>query len=402
MAATGKQSPLGVNVLCSLLQNTGFFINPTAAGYMGASTAAANYTFGTICNSTCLNVLTTSIRRAYTDGLIITSGTYNNLISIGSNTIPALGNSLPPTYTWTGNPTWLPYNTTNPTPEITSYGFVRLFALQAYDEFNYNDTLRLESAYRDFLTSFSVSYSFIEYSNASIITIANSSSFLKGTYSNMNDLISADITGVNLATTTFGQDLILLGKAIDLSTMYTFGLPSNLLNTLQQNNAITSSLSLALLSSGIPVSTLTTIIADTTTTTTEQQRNIYGAFLIIVGDDLAEILVTINCKTQGLESLADLLNPKKLFPNSYRALTVPIYNAAPGPTNSKTYYPIYDNEAVSPVLVAPAIVAQIGPVYSPDIPQQERGGWSPADFGGFGGDSGSSGGGGIGSGSGYQ
>lgn len=399
MSDTGKQSPLGVNSLSSLLQNIGFNINATSAGYMGASTAASNYTYGSLVSGTALNVLTTAIRRAYTDGYLISTATYNNLIAIGSNTIPALGNSKAPTYTWTGSPAWNPYNTTNATPEVTSYGFIRLIALQAYDEFNYNDTLRLESAYRDFLQSFTTSYSFIEYANASIYTLSNSKTFLEGTYSNMNDLISADISGVSLATSTFGQDLIALGKAIDLSTMYTFGLPSHLLNTLQQNNAITQSISLALLSSGIPVSTLTTILEDTTTATTEQQRNIYGAFLVIVGDDLAEVLVSLNCKTVGLESLADLLNPKKLFPNSYRSLTVPIYNAAPGPTNSKTYYPIYDNEAVAPVLTSPAIVDQIGAVYSPEVPQQERGGWSPNDSGAG---AGSGGSGGNGTGGGYQ
>jgi hypothetical protein len=35
---------------------------------------------------------------------------------------------------------------------------------------------------------------------------------------------------------------------------------------------------------------------------------IYGAFLIITGIDLDEILISLNCKTIGLETLADLLN----------------------------------------------------------------------------------------------
>jgi hypothetical protein len=34
MADTGKQSPLGVNVLGSVLQNTGLNINPVAAAHM--------------------------------------------------------------------------------------------------------------------------------------------------------------------------------------------------------------------------------------------------------------------------------------------------------------------------------------------------------------------------------
>ena len=343
MSNSGKQSPLGVNSLSSLLQNTGLNINPVTAGYMGSSTSVSDYTFGTLCSSTCLNVLTTSIRRAFTDGLLTTT-TYNNLISIGSGSIPALGNSKAPTYTWTGAPIWNPYLTT----EITSYGYVRLFALQAYDEFNFNATL---PEYRDYLASFTTAYSFIEYSNASITTLYNSSTFLEGTYSNMNDLISADITGVNLATFAFGQDLITSGKAIDLFTISTFGLPSNLLSTLNTYNAITPSLSLALLSSGMSVSEISDILGKVSTPTTLQQRNIYGAFMIIVGQDLIDILIPLNCKTSGLESLADLLNPQKLFPNSYPSLTVPVYNASAGPTNSKTYYPIYEGGGVSSRIV---------------------------------------------------
>jgi hypothetical protein len=359
MSDSGKQSPLGINALGSLLQNTGFRINSVATSYMGSSTSESNYTFGTICSSTCLNVLTTAIRRAFTDG-ILTSTTYNNLIAIGSASIPALGNSKAPTYTWTGAPSWNPYLTT----EITSYGYTRLFALQAYDEFNYNASLPV---YKDFLMSFMAASGFIDQSNPAILTAFNSIDFISGTYSNMNDLISADMTGVSLATTVFGQDLVTSGKAIDLSTISTFGLPSNLLATLNTFNAITPSLSLALLSSDMTASEITDLLGNVTAPTTLQQRNIYGAFLIIVGQDLADIIVPLNCKTQGLESLADLLNPQKLFPKSYPSLTVPVYNVAPGPTNSKTYYPIYENGGVSSRVVNQTFSAYLQDILPQDV-----------------------------------
>ncbi len=52
--------------------------------------------------------------------------------------------------------------------------------------------------------------------------------FLEGVYSNMSDLISADIAGVNLASIPFGNDLINLGTGINLQDIATFGMPSNL------------------------------------------------------------------------------------------------------------------------------------------------------------------------------
>lgn len=96
--------------------------------------------------------------------------------------------------------------------------------------------------------------------------------------------------------------------------------------------------------------------------TPNQQQMIYGAFLIIAGVDLDEILISLNCKTQGLDTLADLLNPIKMFPISYLTLTVPVYNVGQiQSTNSKTYYPIYSGDgSLNSALTAPAIKKQIG------------------------------------------
>lgn len=400
MSDTGKQSPLGVNTLSSLLQNIGFNINPIMITFTGSSTSATSATqLGKIVNETCLRLLTYSFNAAQvtinatdlvatnvytirsigttnftligaatnTVGLsftasgpgtgtgtvtVINQTTYNNLISIGANTIPALGNSPPSTFNWTGYPNWASnYTYTN---EVTRWGYVRLFALQGYNEFNYNSGLSADSgAYKDFLSGFMSSYSFIESSNDAILAVNNSQEFLDGTYSNMNDLITGDITGVSVATTVFGQDLLASGKAVNLQTIATFGLPSNLLSTLQKNNCITSSVSLALIASNITVTELEQMLGNISAVTTEQERKIYGAFGIILGQDLKDVLVSLNCKTVGLESLADLLSPIKLFPNSYASLTVPVYNTVGGPANSKIYYPIYVNDGLNSQLRSP-------------------------------------------------
>jgi len=358
MSDTGKQSPLGVNALSSLLQNIGFNINPIMIDYVGSSNSVTQYDPGSIITITSLFPLTYAIKDAYTRGQV-NSTTYNNLIAIGSTSIPGMGNSPPTTFNWTGYPNWASnYTYTN---SVTQWGYTRLFALQAYNEFNYNNGYAL-GQYKDFLSGFMSNYSFIEYSNDAILAVNNSQTFLDGTYSNMDDLITGDITGVSVATTIFGQDLITSGKAINLQSIATFGLPSNLLMTLQKNNALTKSVSLALIASGITVSELNDIISLAEPISKEQERKIYGAFGIILGQDLNDILVSLNCKTAGLESLADLLNPIKLFPNSYQTLTVPVYNTVGGPANSKIYYPIYVNEGLNSQLREPTAVQQTGVV----------------------------------------
>lgn len=389
--STTKQSPLGANSASGLLQDTGLTINPVAAQYMGVSKVNATYTPGTTVTSTCLDLLTSAINEAYTN-INITSTTYDNLISIGSSTIPALGNSKPPTYVitdpsgeWSGQAntgyavsgttgqgqeaTWIPYDTTNDDDSITQWGFMRLFALEAWNEFNYNGIPSGSVRYRDFVSSFMSCVSSLNYINTMTNTFVNGAEFLKGVYSNMNDLISAEVTNVTLSTTAFGQDCITLGKVIDLSYIQKFGMPSALLQIIKKYNAITQSLSLALLASGVVPSDIENIAAGTTIASQLQEQQIYGAFLIILGQDLKDILVPLNCKTKNLESLADLLNVKKIFPNSYQSLTVPIYNIVSSPTNSKTYYLIYDGTSVNNSLNTPAIKDIVGTIILPGMPK---------------------------------
>ena len=377
MSDTGKQSPLGINVMSGLLQGKGFWVNKPMSNIVGYTTGVSSYTQGTITSSTVLNNATNAIRQGwvrYNAGELSLT-TYNNLIAMGSSTIPALGNSPPTNYS--GSQSYnIPY-----TGETASYGYIRIFPLQGYNEFNYNNTLALSGMYNDFCGSFIAAGSFISYSNQSISAMYNSLEFMDGTFSNMDDLITADVTNVNLSTGTFGKDLINLGKALDLSTIWTFGYPSNLLATLKKYNAITPSLSVALLAAGLTADEIDQITTNKNVAK-EQQQKVYSAFLIIGGVDLAAILVALNCNTADLVTLADLLNVKKMFPLSYLSLTVPIYNAVPGPTNSKTYYPIYTETAPSPPLTSPAIKAVVGttiPPGEPPYPYTDRQSWQDRD-----------------------
>lgn len=429
MADTGKNSPLGVNVTGSTLNHNGYNINPVAASYMGASKTNYTYSFGSIVQNTCLRLLTWAIHDGYNRGILgppstrvptLTTTTYDNLISIGASTIPALGNAKPPTYVvedpsgvWTDtsivygqqtnpetdwpyllpgpatsgygnydptetygdtlqgyglvdqkqNATWYPYNSTNINHSVTQWGWVRCHALQAWNEFNWNGNKVVQDPpqYNDFTSSFNTANAYVNYTNQAILAAYNAITFMDGAYSNMNDLVSADIAGVSLSSKDFGTDLINLGKAFNISKLDAFGLPSTLLETLGTNNAVTPDLSLALLASGLVSDEINALTSGTARTITpDQERKIYGAFLIITGANLAEILAPLQCVTQGLTSLADLLNVKKMFPLSYTSLTVPKYNATPGPTNSKTYYLIYDNGAVNPALDTPDMREYVG------------------------------------------
>jgi hypothetical protein len=261
---------------------------------------------------------------------------------------------------------WSELTSTTYSPDITQHGWVRVFALQAWNEFNYNGSPSASSVtYKDFLNSFTTCSAFMENNNASVNTMASAPTFLKNTYSNVNDLITADITGINLATSAFGKDLINTGKVIDLTKIDKFGLPSTLLTTINKYNAFTSSLAYALLSAGLSSNDVSSILTGNLIPSKLQEQQIYGAFSVITGKDLESILIPLNCATKGITSLIDLLNLQKLLPNSYNSLTVPVYNSKPGPTNAKTYYQIFTNSGINSQLSNPEVIKAIG-VYGID------------------------------------
>lgn len=330
MSLAGNHTPLQLNTFASLLQNQGLSINANTTTLMGSSNSVSNYTYGTITTGTVLDKLTKSIRLGYNLYSTLGSTLYNHLTSIGSASIPALGNSKPSTYTNTY------------TGELTSYGFLRLFPLQAYNEFYLNN-----GSYSDFLQSFITCHNYRDQQNRIINSMSTSNTFMDGAYSNMNDLTTGDITGVTLATLFWGQDLISSGRSIDLSNIDTFGTPDTLLRTLNKNKAMTPAVNLALLSAGLTTAEVLDILSNKVTTTKDQQKRIYLAFNVVLGTDLANVCTILNCQTKGLNSLADLLDPKKLFPNSYATLTFPQYNSSKMPTNSKTYYLIYSGNTVN-------------------------------------------------------
>lgn len=422
MANSGRQSPLGINVLGSLLNSTGLTINPVAASYMGSSKTNTSYTFGSVVKNTSLRMLTWAINDGFTRGFM-SDATYDNLISIGASTIPTLGNAKPPTYVavdpagvWTNTAvafgiqqgygsalpgpatsgygikdntgqgqqaTWIPYNTTNPNKAVTQWGFTRCMALQAWNEFNWNGTTTTISnpEYKEFCASVMTTAAFVRNCNQAVVASDNSDTFLEGVYSNMNDLISADIAGVSLASVDFGNDLINLGKSLNLQHIASFGLPSNLLTTLGKSFSVTQDLSLALLASGLSTTDIAAITSGTApNVSVELEQQIYGAFLIITGENLANILAPLQCRTQGLTSLADLLNVQKMFPTSYGSLTVPVYNAEPGPTNSKTYYLIYQDGGLNDSLNAPSIQDYVGTLLPNGTPPIYNDTVNPANY----------------------
>ena len=394
-----------MNVIASLNSDIGFRINPIAKNNQG-EWSPSNYTQGSVTNDTVLKHLTSKLRSAYESAVSssISPDAYRKMLNIGSGVCHALGNSRPssfkPSYAgygswvggaiksdnyppknypnagtysyihqtygdyawvtgWPGNNSWQKAEDTysaaylpsagEPISDYDEYfsnGFVATVARQAYFEM-WSDQF---TQYNSIVNSFNQSSSFKDGQNSQIGSFVNTKTFMSGMYSNINDLTTSDISGVNIAFNVWGNDLINSGRAINLSEISKFGLPSVLLRTLQSNGVVTDAVVFALLNLGnLSQIEINGIINGNLVPTVEQERKIYTAFLYISGDDLHStsrgIMYGLNCKTTGIKTLADLLNPLKLFPNSYGSLTLPKYSTSTA--SAKNYDFIYVDGGVN-------------------------------------------------------
>lgn len=405
MSFSGSYTPLSLNVISALTNEVGLSINSNTAAYQG-TWLPSGYVPGTLLTTTILGTLTAKITSAYSaaQASTISPDSYRTLLTIGTSVCPALGNSRPssfkPTYpgwgSWTGatqnNDSYPPKDY----PSSGTYSYIHQAygdyawitgwpgtnawqktgdsyqaaylpstgeSLTDYDEYFSNgfiSTVARQAYYEmwsgqfeptnNIVNSFAQSVAYKNNKNSNIASFVNSKTFMSGVFSNINDLTTSDISGVNQAFKVWGTDLINSGRVIYLPDISKFGLPSSLLRNLQRNNVVTDALKLALMINELTPSELNNIFASgDNRPTKEQERKIYNSFLLVSGDDLhsdsSGILYGLNCKTSDIKTLADLLNPLKLFPNSYNSLTLPRYSTTT--TSAKIYDFIYIDGGVN-------------------------------------------------------
>jgi hypothetical protein len=64
--------------------------------------------------------------------------------------------------------------------------------------------------------------------------------------------------------------------------------------------------------------------------TDTEQKLIYQAMTQVTGTDLSQVLFLLGVTTPGIQTMADLLNPTKLFPKSFNTFTTPTANGLRG------------------------------------------------------------------------
>ena len=147
-------------------------------------------------------------------------------------------------------------------------------------------------------------------------------------YTTQDNLITGCFSGVTQAFAAFGRDLTHLGQAINLKDINNLGSPASLLRQINNLSGNWPELNNKLIAAGIPQYAVED--PETATFTDSQQRIIYLAMTEITGNTLSQILKILKVTTVGIQNLADLLNPIKIFPTSYNTLTMPTKNGLRG------------------------------------------------------------------------
>ena len=251
----------------------------------------------------------------------LANATLNVMYTIGSTTCPALSDALPNTIT-------------NITVGYATPGVTGIVSTQANTVINATDLSK-------FCQAFSSATGYVALTNQVINTSQNSATYLGPTYTGMDSLTTGDVSNMSQALPTFGADLKKLGKLINLQNLGNLGSPAALLYQLYSQGGALPGVNTALLAVGIAQSEINNITDPNYDMANNLQKLAYQAMRGITGDTLAQVLAILDVTTAGITSMADLLNPVKMFPNSFATLTTAttegvrgIYKDTSGTVNS--------------------------------------------------------------------
>ena len=247
----------------------------------------------------------------------LNAGVIASLQTLGNATCPALGASIPTAYAGV-----------NPLiPATEPGGFGNLVANNAALYLGDGEVDRFCQAYQ-------IVVGYRGTANELIQSAVNATTYLGPTFTSMNDLITGQFTGVNLALKCLGRDLAQLGNAINLAKLDDFGTPAAVLQQLSDEAKITSGtlscVALTLAEYGLTESDIVLLCtpdASTRTATTNEfnalQKKAYQAMAAINTDCLSYVLDVLGVVTPNLATMADLLDLKKILPESWISITVP-------------------------------------------------------------------------------
>ena len=198
-----------------------------------------------------------------------------------------------------------------------------------------------------------------------MINAATNSTALGTTFTNLNNIVSGSLSGVNLDFGGFGDEIAKLGNTVSLSNLDNLGSPGQLLSNLSEQGTlgpmysklaeitvdprvaqtlvpnltnITSGSNIKLGDLGIDFNVIAQQGANLSPAI---QSQLFEAFDSLDLTEVAQVKSILGNSQDIITNGSDLLDPKKLFPNSFETLTAPLRTASVG------FRAIYENNTGS-------------------------------------------------------
>lgn len=272
-------------------------------------------------------------------GNVITANTLATLQTVAANTIPALSNAIPADYA--GNLAIVApggifeqYDMAN----VFVGGFSGLVNSMADNIMGAGDLTRFAQIYNSAQGYAGQANQFIN-SNLNVGTISSTFGPLNG---GMDSVITGGFNQVTEAFGAFGQDLQKLGNLINLRSLDSLGSPAALIKQVIDLGGLLPSMNNLLRQAGLAPGQIASLAAGSLGGITDSANKLlYQGMTQITGDTLQQICAILGVTlpvgrtsarnptadpastANTINTMADLLNPVKIFPNSFATLTMP-------------------------------------------------------------------------------
>lgn len=261
---------------------------------------------------------------------VLSSGTLDSLRTLGANTFPALTNAIPGGFASS-------LSTVAPGGMFDG-GFTGLIGTAASNFMGGGDLTRFSQIFSSAEGFAGQANQFIN-SNLNVSNIANTFGPLTG---GMDSLITGGFSQVSQAFGALGGDLGNLGSLINMGNLENLGSPAALVGQLANVGGLVPSVSNVLQQAGLSTNDITSLVGGNLGGLTDSANKLlYEGMTQITGSELAQVKNILGVTTPGINSMADLLNPVKILPNSFPTLTMPtpdglrgIYASTQGAVNT--------------------------------------------------------------------
>lgn len=260
----------------------------------------------------------------------LSSGVLDSLRTLGANSFPALTNAIPG-----GQVPSLSIVAPN---GVFNGGFTGLVDSAATNIMGAGDLTKFAQVFFASEGFLGQSNQFIN-SNLNIASIGTTFNPLTG---GMDSVITGGFNQVSEAFAALGGDLSNLGNLINMNNLENLGSPAALVKQLIDVGGLVPSVNSVLKQAGLSTSQITSLVSGNLGGLTDSaNKALYEGMTRITGSELDQIKSILGVTTPNIGSMAELLNPVKILPNSFPTLTMPtpdglrgIYTNSSGSVNT--------------------------------------------------------------------